>query len=223
MKKLPFIFLSLIIISLKSNSQTLPDFFPPKNYKMVTQTKGDLDKDGIEELVIVFDTDKADGENGFKRMLYICKQINGKNKLWKSNSSILKSSKDCGFCIDAGVNLSVKIKNNTLITEQSFNHNSRHYSTWKNVYRYQNADWFLIGSTYDDYDTCDFDYKYDINFSTKQVSVAYTYGDCDDGTKIPKDSFYNFKYPFKALPKMDGFIPGQIELKIPANGKYFYY
>jgi hypothetical protein len=223
MKKLIFLFFGFLIISFPITAQTMPDFAPTKNYKIITETKGDLDKDGIDEIVYVFDTDKPDGKNGLKRILYICKQLDGKIKVWKSNGSILRSNKDCGFCIDAGVNLSIKIKNNTLITEQSFNHNSRHFSTWKNIYRYQNADWFLIGSTYDDYDTCDFDYKYDINFSTKQVSVAYTYGDCDDGKKIPKDSFYNFKYPFKTVPKMDGFTPGRAELKIPANGKYFYY
>ncbi|WP_316827462.1 hypothetical protein [Pedobacter miscanthi] len=223
MKKSIFAFFYLLMITLSSNGQTLPDFTQPKNYKLVLETKGDLDKDGIDEVVYAFDTDKPDGKNGLKRILYICKQLDGKIKLWKSNNSILWSNKDCGFCLDAGVNLSIKINNNTLLTEQTFNHNSRHYSTWKNIYRYQNNDWFLIGSTMNDYDTCDFDYEYDINFSTKQVNVAYTYGSCDEGKKIPKDHFYNFKYPFKTIPKMEGFTPGKAELKIPANGKYFYY
>jgi len=223
MKKLTFVFSGLFLISASAISQNLPDFNPPKNYKMVAETKGDLDKDGIDEQVYVFDTDKTDGKNGLKRILYICKKLSGKMKLWKSNSNILRSNKDCGFCIDAGVNLSVQIKNNTLIIEQSFNHNSRHFSTWKNIYRYQNGDWFVIGSTYNDYDTCDFDFKYDVNFSTKQVEVAYTYGDCDENKKIPKDTFHHFKYPFTAIPKMDGFTPGQTELKIPSSSKYFYY
>lgn len=219
-----FIFtLFILFITLHVTSQTLPDFNPPKNYKLVLEARGDLDKDGKEEMVYAFDTDKTDGKDGLKRILYICKQVDGKIKLWKSNGTILWSSKDCGFCVDAGVNLSIKIKNNTLITEQTFNHNTRHYSTWKNIYRYQNNDWFVIGSTMKDYDTCDFDYQYDINFSTKQVNVAYTYGSCDDDKKIPKDSFYNFKYPFTAIPKMDGFTPGKVELKFPANNKYFYY
>lgn len=222
MQKISLTFFSLFI-TLNCSSQTLPDFNPPKNYKLVIETKGDLDKDGINEVVYAFDTDKPDGNNGLKRILYICKQLDGKIKLWKSNSTILRSNKDCGFCVDAGVNLSIKISNNTLITGQTFNHNSRHYSTWKNIYRYQNNDWFLIGSTLNDYDTCDFDYQYDINFFTKKVSVAYTYGSCDDDKKIPKDRFYNFKYPFKAIPKMDGFAPGKAELKIPATSKYFYY
>jgi len=222
MKKISLTFFTLLIV-LKCSSQTMADFNLPKNYKMVLETRGDLDKDGVEEVVYAFDTDKPDGRDGLKRMLYICKQVDGKIKLWKSNSTILRSNKDCGFCIDAGVNLSIKISNNTLITEQTFNHNSRHYSTWKNIYRYQNNDWFVIGSTMNDYDTCDFDYKYDINFSTKQVSVAYTYGTCDENKKIPKDNFYNFKYPFKTIPKMDDFAPGKAELKIPKSDRNFYY
>ncbi|WP_293313714.1 hypothetical protein [Pedobacter sp. UBA5917] len=223
MKKSFFALSGLLLFALQSIGQTMPDFIPPKNYKPVLETRGDLDKDGIEEVVYAFDTDKPDGKDGLKRILYICKQVDGKVKLWKSNNTILRSNKDCGFCVDAGVNLSIKIKNSTLVTEQTFNHNSRHFSTWKNIYRYQNNDWFVIGSTMNDYDTCDFNYQYDINFSTRQVNVSYTYGDCDEGKKIPKDSYYSFKYPFKTIHKMDGFAPGRYELKIPKSDRYFYY
>ena len=192
----------LLFSAVNSNAQNSNVFSAPKGYQKVLETKGDLDKDGKPEVVLVYNIPKV-GETDLVRIMYICKQENGKLKLWKSNTSILRSSRDCGFCVDEGVNLSVRIKNNTLITEQSFNHNSRHYSTWKNIFRFQNNDWFLIGSTYRDYDTCDFDYQYDINFSTKKVAVAYTYGDCDETPRadIPEDSYIDFSYPFKGTSK----------------------
>ncbi len=218
-----YLLILLSSISFKSSVQQLPDFIAPINYSKVMEAKGDLDKDGTNEIIYVYNTDQLDGDVGFFRVLYICKLQGGKVKLWKKNTSVLRSSKDCGFCVDAGIDLSVAIKNNTLMISQTFNHNTRHFSTVKNIFRYQNGDWFLIGSTYNDYDTCDYDYKYDVNFSTKQVRITYAYGDCDEGKKIPKDEFYSFKHPFKSIPIMDGFKPGNVELKVPNTKHFFYY
>ncbi|MCD0490609.1 hypothetical protein LPB86_20395 [Pedobacter sp. MC2016-14] len=215
--------ISLFFLTTTATAQELPDFKVPANYSKIWEVKGDLDKDGIAEVVYAYNTNKPDGASGFFRILYICKLFNGKAKLWKQNSSVLRSSKDCGFCLNKGIDLSINIKNNTLIIQQNFQHNARHYSSNKNIFRYQNGDWFLIGSTYNVYDTCEFDDTYDINFSTKQVSVACTYGDCDEGKTAASDEFFDFKYPFKAIPKMDGFKPGKVELRIPKSRRFFYY
>ena len=213
----------IILFTLQIPLNQLPDFTVPKGYTQVLKTEGDLDKDGIKENVYVFNTDKKDGELGFFRVLYICKNIEGKMKVWKKNTSVLRSSKNCGFCSDDEIDLSVTIKNNTLIIAQTFNHNSRHSSTVNSIYRYQNADWFLIGSTYNLYDTCEFDFTYDINFSTKKVEISENYGACDENTKIPEDKFYSFKYPFKGIPRMDGFKPGDNSGHVPNSKKYFLY
>lgn len=217
--------LSLLSFAFKSPAQQLKDFAVPKSYTKILEVEGDLDKDGKPELVSVYNTNKQDGKIGFFRVLYICKVVGGKVKLWQENRSVLRSSSDCGFCVDKGIDLSVDIKNNALAISQTFNHNSRHYSTHKDIFRYQNAGWYLIGSTFNEYDTCDFDFKYDINFSTKQVNVALTYGTCDgdEDKKMPEDQYFKFKYPFKTLPKMDDFKPGKVELKIPGSKLFFYY
>ncbi|MFD2285055.1 hypothetical protein GJU39_09900 [Pedobacter petrophilus] len=213
----------LILFSFKLSAQKLISFIPPSGYTKVLETNGDLDKDGINEVVLVYNTNRKTDRTGFTREMYICKLINGSLKLWKKNASVLWNSDDCGFCLDSGINLSVKIKGNTLIIEQTFQHNSRHFSTYRNIFRHQNGDWFLIGSKYNDYDTCHFDFQYDINFSTNQVAIDYTFGDCDDGVPVPKDSELRFKYPFKSIPKMDGFTAGKHEIKIPNAKQYFYY
>jgi len=216
------ILLLIALITFQATAQTLPDFTAPKTYKKILEVKGDLDKDGIAETILAYDANQSTDQTGFKRVLYICKLVNGKLKLWKENKSILWNSKDCGFCIDNGIDLSIEIKNNTFIVKQTFWHNTRHTSIFKNVFRYQNADWFLIGSTYNDRYNCGYDHTYDINFSTKQVQINYDSEDCDDDTPQSKPSQKKFKYPFKSIPKMDGFIPGKIEIKIP-NDKFFFY
>ncbi|KQR71827.1 hypothetical protein [Pedobacter sp. Leaf176] len=213
----------ILFFSLNTVAQISKKLVGPKGYTKILEATGDLDKDGLNEVVIAYNTNRRNDSTGFKRELWIYKIVNSSLKLWKQNSSVLWNSNDCGFCLDAGVNLSLEIKNNTIIIAQTFQHNSRHYSTHRNIFRYQNGDWYVIGSRYNDYDTCDFDFKYDINFSTNQVIVDYTFGDCDDNTPIPKDSQLKFKYPFKSIPKMDGFTAGKTEIKIPNSKKYFYY
>jgi hypothetical protein len=217
-----YLLIAIGFLSLGVSAQQLPDFTAPANYVKVREVKGDLDKDGTAEIVYVYNTDKKDSDHGFFRVLYICKTIGGKVKLWRKNTSILRSSGECGLCGDSANHPGVSIKNNTLVVKQVFQHSTRHISSNKNIFRYQNGDWFVIGSTYEDGYTCDFDFKYDVNFSTKQVSITRTYEDCETGKAVPKDSFDNFKYPFDAVPKMDGFIPGMTARKVP-NAKFLFH
>ncbi|WP_316849941.1 hypothetical protein [Pedobacter agri] len=218
-----YLALFFILLSFESMAQTLPDFIPPAGRTKVLETKGDLDKDGIDEVIFVYNSNKRVDRTGFTRELYICKMLSGKLKLWKKNTSVLWNSEDCGFCTDNGVDLSVIIKNNTIITQQTFWHNTRHTSKHKNIYRYQNNDWFLIGSTYKDSYNCGYQHTYDINFSTKQVHVRYDDEDCEDSVQSHPATEKKFKYPFASVPKMDGFIPGRREIKIPNSSQFFYY
>ncbi|RZK18763.1 MAG: hypothetical protein EOO86_09315 [Pedobacter sp.] len=217
------IFILLLFISIKTTAQTLPDFVSPAGRTKVFETRGDLDKDGIDEVIMAFNTNKKIDRTGYSRELYICKIIGGKLKLWKKNTSVLWNSEDCGFCTDNGIDLSIVVKNNTIIIQQTFWHNTRHTSKHKNIYRYQNNDWFLIGSTYNDDYNCGFHHTYDINFSTKQIHVNYDNEDCEDSVQLYPATEKNFKYPFKSVPKMDGFTPGKNEIKIPNSDQFFYY
>jgi hypothetical protein len=223
MKMKQFILLTLFLILNICSGQNF-DKTLPKSYQKVFETKGDLDKDGIEEIVYVYNTDKKIENLGFERELYICKIIDGKIKLWTNNKSILWKSNDFGFYSENRFKMSIEIANNTLILTQTFNSNSRHSQTYKNIFRFQNNDWFLIGSncTYDD--NCEFNFEYDINFSIKKVIVSEEYHNCEDDEKIPPKSYYkNFTYNFKEIPKMEGFISGKNQIKIPKTKKYFYY
>lgn len=217
MKKL----LSCIIILFFtiSYAQNLKNFTVPRGYKKVTEVKGDLDKDGKDETVIVFDTDKTasddertPGKKDYKRVFYILKNEQGQFKIWKENSSLLYSS-GLGFYPNDNI-LNVQIKNNCLVVEQSFFSNSRHTQINKHTFRFQNGDFYLIGA-YDNFkDTCEFDFTNEINFSTGKVIVDREYSSCDDETKIPENVYKEFIHKFKPLIKMNDFKIGEHKFKI---------
>lgn len=217
------LFICLLFFCLKGYGQELKDFRPPAGFKQVMKAEGDLDKDGINESVYIYNTTRKSGEDGFYRVLYICKNQNGKVKLWKENHAVIWEYQRYGRIFEEVPDLNMNIKNNTLIITQTFNSNSRHSHKYKNIFRYQNGDFYLIGSTYNDFDTCEWDFQYDINFSTKKVNVAYTYGTCEDDKTPPEDEYLNFSYPFKQILKMDAFTPGNTEVKIPGSKRFFYY
>lgn len=218
MKKI-FSFVSIVLATI-SYAQNLKNFSVPKSYKKIAEVKGDLDKDGKDETVLVFDTDKtasdyerAPGEKDYKRVFYILKNEQGLLKIWKENSTLLYSS-GLGFYPGDNI-LDIQIKNNCLVVEQSFFSNSRHTQVNKHTFRFQNGDFYLIGS-YDNFaDTCDFDFTNEINFSTGKVVVDREYSSCDEDTKIPENVHKDFIHRLKTLIKMDDFKMGEHRFKIP--------
>lgn len=220
MKKL-FSFFIILLFSI-SPSQELKNFEIPKGYEKILETKGDLDKDGKDETVIVFNTNIKTESEGFERKFYILKNINGKLKIWKENSSVIIDSK-YGFYPEDN-KLDIQIKNNCLIISQLFFTNSRHSDTSKYTFRFQNGDFYLIGSKYQLDDTCDYNFTYEVNFSTGKTIVDEQFSSCDDNKRdIPKDDYKEFIHKFTVLKKMNGFRIGENKFKIPNSNKYFYY
>ena len=54
-----------------------------KSFKILEEIEGDLDKDGVSEKVIVYDTEK-ETDFGTERQIYIYKKNNDKWELWKN-------------------------------------------------------------------------------------------------------------------------------------------
>ncbi|KFF25034.1 hypothetical protein [Chryseobacterium vrystaatense] len=224
MKQLFSLATSLLLVVL--HAQSLKDFKVPKGYQKISQAKGDLDKDGKDETVIIFNTDKMVKKNDredFPRTLYILKTIDGTLKIWKENNTLLFSS-GMGFYPEDNAPPEISIKNNSLSITQIFNTNSRHTQTYKHTFRFQNGDFYLIGS-YDRFeDTCDFDYLNEINFSTGKVIVDEEHASCDEDERvIPEDIHKEFTHPFKALIKMNNFRIGENKFKIPGLKKDIFY
>ena len=220
MKK--FLYFTVLLFFSFLHTQELKDFTIPKGYEKILETKGDLDKDGMDETVIVLNTDKKSESEygGFVRKLYILKKVNGKLKIWKENSNLIFDSKE-GFYPECNA-LEVTIKNNCLVIFQSYSSNSRHTVTSKNTYRFQNGDFYLIGALVQFDDTCEFNYSDEINFSTGKVIVSEEYSDCDDGSnrKIP-ENHKEFTHKIPKLIKMSDYKMGKNEIKIPNSKKTF--
>lgn len=203
-------------------SQELKDFVIPNDYEKILEVTGDLDKDGKEETVMVFNTDIKAKPDSFERKFYILKNINGNLKIWKENSSVIIDNKYGFYPTDN--KLEVNIKNNCLIIFQLFFTNSRHSDTSKYTFRFQNGDFYLIGAVHQLDDTCDYSFTNEVNFSTGKAIIDEQYSSCDDGkTKIPKDYYKEFIHKFTTLTKMNGFRIGENKFKIPNSNKYFYY
>lgn len=226
-----FVFFTVLLFTI-SQAQELKNFIIPKGYTKIVETKGDLDKDGKDEIVMVFTTNKkitSDFQNGFKREFFILKNSNGKLKIWHKNTSVLLAN-ETGFYPEYNPKPEFIIKNGTLRIIQNFNTNSRHTQTYENIFRFQNNDFYLIGSKNEFNDTCEFNTSDEINFSTKKVIVSREYlYDCFEENPEKQNEYLNkeFTFPFKSIPKMNTFTPGEKSYKIPnfkdENFGYFGY
>lgn len=225
MMKTFFSFLIVLAVSGLS-AQKLKNFSVPKGYTQIAEAKGDLDKDGKDETVLVFNTNikasyeqNPEGTSDYKRVFYILKNENIGLKVWKENSDIIFSS---GFGFYPSDNtLEVSIKNNSLQIGQTFFTNSRHTQKYKHTFRFQNGDFYLIG-LYDHFeDTCDFSFTNEINFSTGKVIVDKEYSSCDENAKTPAKSHKEFIHKFPALIKMNDFFIGDHKFKIPGLKENF--
>ncbi|MCT4296229.1 hypothetical protein HZP23_00310 [Elizabethkingia anophelis] len=217
--------LSLLLYSLSLSLYSGQNFQLPKNCTAVRTIYGDLDKDGRDEKVIVCNLNQTkDPKKNYKRVLYILKKDNNnQDQLFKKNTNILWGSKECGFCFEENSDplVDISIKNNTLIIEYETHNNSRRTENYKQIFRYQNNDWYLIGSKYRYWDTCDFDYTYDINFSTQKINIAKDTGNCDDieDSKKESSSFETYTYKFPKVT-MDNYKATEVKFKPKV---YFYY
>ncbi|MGI9580591.1 hypothetical protein ACR1PO_05170 [Chryseobacterium sp. RRHN12] len=215
-------FFSFLFVLSVSNlyAQNLKNFSVPKGYNKIAEAKGDLDKDGKEETILVFDTNikasderNLEGTADYKRVFYILRNENGTLTVWKENSTVLFSS-GTGFYPSDNI-LELSIKNNSLHIGQTFFTNSRHTQKYKHTFRFQNGDFYLIGSHDHFEDTCDFSFTNEINFSTGKVIVDREYSSCDENAKIPANSHKEFIHKFPALIKMNDFIIGEHKFRLP--------
>lgn len=216
--KITFLFLFFFISMCFSQ-----EFKEPKEYSKVLEVKGDLNEDGVKEIVTVYNTNKEELRIGFKRVLYIFEIKNNKRVLLKKNTTVLWNSKDCGFCNIGNSDENdpietILIKNNTLIIKQKTANNSRRSQTSKLIFRFQHNDWYLIGTTFNYYDTCLFDYLYDINFSTNKIHITKDTSSCDENDK-QTHFFHKYNYNFKKVT-LDSYEPTELEIK---KGVHVYY
>ena len=169
---------SLLLLTLcfgvKTFSQTIPI---PINYSIVDTASGDLDKDGIPELVVAYNTKKPKEDNeSVPRELIIYKKQDGQWTVWKKSLQALYKSKDGGMMGDPFGE--IVIKNNILL----ISHNGG--SSWKwghtDIYRYQDGAFYLIGYNSNAGKLCEYWLNVDFNLSTGKMEVKKEYEECEN-------------------------------------------
>ena len=163
----------------------------PSNFSVVASVYGDLDKDGVDELVVAYNCDKKNqDEESVPRELIIYKK---KNKDWiicEQSKNVLLGSKDGGMMGDPFE--SILIKNGVLSIS--------HYggSRWKwgytEKYRFQNKAFYLIGYSSMSGAPCEYLLNSDFNLSTGKIIFTKEYEDCTHSEqeiyKTENETFY---------------------------------
>ena len=148
------------------------DFILPKGYKLFDKIQGDLNKDGLDDyLLIIKGTDENSVVlNGFseevdrnRRGILVYLTGNDKASLTTKNLNCFSSENESGG-VYFPPELEILIENGKLYLY--YNHGR--YGSWKYTFRYQNSDFALIG--YDSSETNGpiVNRKTSINFLTKK-------------------------------------------------------
>lgn len=116
------------------------DIPAPEGYVILEEKEGDLDKDGIPEKVVVFNTNDST-DVGTIREIQVYKKSGNKWELLTSSKNAIGKSEDGGMGGDPFE--SIEIKGGVLIINQSGGSSWKWFKTDK--YRFQNGRFQLIG------------------------------------------------------------------------------
>lgn len=182
----------------------------PELLEKITEAFGDLDKDGINEKVVVFNTNKKT-ELGYERELHVYKLNKGKWDLWYQTDKVIMTSEGGGMLGDPFVSLS--ISKGCIVIEHYGGSRLRWGYTHK--YRYQNNHWELIGVTSECSEPTVYSESIDYNLSTNKMIYVYQSKD--------KDMKETFSHQMETLPTMDNILLGVNPIKIPNSDTVVYF
>lgn len=174
-----------------------PSDFIPENYVLFEKINGDLDKDGIEDCVLIIKaTDKSkffkhkyDGELDRNRrgILVLLHKKNHYELVVKNDNCFSSENEDGGVYFPP--ELSVLIEKGNLIVH--YGHGR--YGYWKYTFRFKNLDFDLIGYDISNGGVVISD-ETSINFLTKKKLQRLNINKNDDGgQEIFKDSWTTIK------------------------------
>lgn len=195
-------------------------------YKMdaalqIVAVLGDLDKDGVDEKIIVCDTDR-ETDFGTERVIQIYKNKNkkGKWKLWHTSTGAVLPSAHGGMMGDPFQEISVE---NGCIVIRHFG-GSRQKWSYTHRYRFQKNNWKLIGATIFFGAPCDYWCSVDYNLSTGNIHYKKQTEICseDDNEMEVKPVTTTYSIKPDKLPDMDGFYPGDNEVKLSKDLSFYY-
>ena len=157
-----FIFSSL---SCKSQENKKSEIIQkPKSFKIIEEIEGDLDKDGISEKVIVYDTEK-EIDLGTERQIYIYKKKKNNWELWEKSIGAILPSEHGGMMGDPFEGIS--IERNCIV----INHfgGSRQKWNYTHRFRFQSGEFQLIVATVNFGSPCAYFESLDYNISNGKI------------------------------------------------------
>jgi hypothetical protein len=183
-----YILAFFIHLSLSSVAQVVP---VPLNYTVLDSAAGDLDCDQVDELVVAYNIwQEIDPNENIPRELIIYKKENESWKPWKSSLQALYGSRDGGMMGDPFGE--IKIADGDVHISQSGG------SSWKwshkDVYRFQNNEFYLVGYTSNFGKPCEYWMNVVFDLSTGNLNVKKEFEKCDTSDqeiyKRENETFY---------------------------------
>lgn len=172
--------------------------FIPKGFKLFEEIKGDLNKDGIEDRVLIIKevnkknivVDKHRGElDRNRRGIIVLLNENGKYKQFLKNIDCFSSENEEGGAYYAP-DLFVEIKKGNLYVHYSHGR----YGYWTYTFRLKNSDFDLIGYDSSDNNGSTVNSYTSINFLTKKKIVKVnTFENEEDESEVFKEHIYTIK------------------------------
>ncbi len=180
---------------------------------------GDLDKDGIAEKVLVYNTSRST-DLGTEREIHVFKKEQKDWTLWHVSQGAVLSSESGGVMGDPF--RQVSIENGCIVLYQSGGSRSKWAYTHR--FRFQEENWQLIGATVASGTPC-LDWEtHDYNLSTGKITYKKEKEHCKNGEKVSTNIVEqgSFLEQQEALPEMDGFAVGG-NVAMEGKGKSFSY
>lgn len=188
----------------------------PKTFKALQTKDGDLDKDGIPERVVVYNTPKMT-DMGTQRQIYIYKKQNTQWVLWQTIIGAVLPSKHGGMMGNPFEGMS--IINHCIVLYHAGGSRERWHYTHK--FRYQNNQFQLIGATTNVNMPCNSIISFDYNLSNGKMIYKKETAYCQKENTVILKKEYTVKP--KQLPTMTGFYPGNNKLVLPNSKITVYY
>jgi hypothetical protein len=192
----------------------------PKGYELLGQSDGDLDKDGEDERVYVYNTDSV-GEYGTTRVIYICKKEKDEWMLWKTMRGPVMASEAGGMMGDPFDNILIN-KGQIYITHYGASSVKWYYNL---TYKIVGRDFKLVEVVVDFGRPCAKWETYIYKLKTGDLSYDLAPEDCEESLleEYVIAAHEDYKIKKSRLPLMDGFEPGNNELLLPDDSGAVYY
>lgn len=186
--------LALLLISTTALAQSnFTSYLPPNNH-LDTLTRGDLNKDNIDDIVLVSESNDTNIETTTPRTLIILfGQPDGTYKLNTKTTTAVVGKNEYAYVFFSGIT----IKNNTLIIEHEYLRGG-----CTHIFRYQHNGFYLIGASSHTGDP-DYFQSLEYNLSTGKYIAIY---------EREKKTITNGTQKLTTLPKIETYKLFDVEV-----------